>query len=174
MMCALRKFLRNRTGVASVEMALMLPVLFAFMFTTFEGGYYLWTEHKVIKGVRQGARYAARLPFSNFACSSAGTVTSLSNELGADVYDDIRNVVVYGNAAGTGHPKVRGWTRDDISISIDCDSGTTTGLYKTKAGGAARVLVNTVVDYPAIYGLLGFDTGALKVRAQAQAAVAGA
>lgn len=174
MMGRIRHLLRNHCGVVSVEMALMTPILFAFMFTTFEAGYYLWTEHKVIKGVRQGARYAARLPFANYSCSSAGEITTLTNEAGANVYDAVRNVVVYGNAAGSGFPKVKGWGRDDISISISCDAGTTTGLYGSQQGGAARVLVNTVVDYPAIYGLLGFDTSGLKVRAQAQAAVGGA
>ena len=57
-------------------MALVLPMLFALMFTTFEGGAYMWTEHKVVKGVRDGARYAARLPFDYYDCGSPSLVDS--------------------------------------------------------------------------------------------------
>lgn len=167
-MMRLRPLLRDRRGVASVEMALMLPILFAFMFTTFEGGHYLWTEHKVIKGVRQGARYAARLPFSSYNCASTDPTGTTNIPI-----DTIKNVVRTGLPSGQAFSKVRGWTNSDITISVSCDAGTTSGLYSDVAGGAPRVMVSTVVTYPAIYGLLGFDTSDWKVRAQAQAAVSG-
>lgn len=168
MIGAIRKLLRDRRGVASVEMALMTPVVFALMFTTFEGGYYLWTEHKVIKGVRQGARYAARLPFTSYDCSSTTPTGTTDIPL-----NNIKNVVRTGNPTGSGYAKVKGWTNSDITISVSCDSSTATGLYANVTGGAPRVMVSTVVTYPAILGLLGFDTSNVKVRAQAQAAVAG-
>ncbi|GGD57362.1 TadE/TadG family type IV pilus assembly protein [Croceicoccus mobilis] len=164
----LRRLRADRRGVASVEMALATPIVFALMFTAFEGGYYMWTEHKVIKGVRQGARYAARLPFTGVDCS-AGTMAGTT-----DIpIDNIKNVVRTGNPAGTSIPKVRGWVNSNITISISCDSGTKTGLYSEAGDGAPIVTVSTVVAYPAIIGLLGFDTRNVKVRAQAEAAVAG-
>ena len=159
---------RDRRGVASVEMALMTPIVFALMFTTFEGGNYLWTEHKVIKGVRQGARYAARLPFTSYDCSSTAPMGTTDIPL-----DNIKNVVRTGIPSGQAFPKVKGWTNTDITITVSCDSTTQTGLYETVTGGAPRVTVSTVVAYPALLGLLGFDTTNVKVRAQAQAAVAG-
>jgi Flp pilus assembly protein TadG len=168
MMRRIRNLLRDRRGVASVEMALMTPVVFALMFTCFEGGYYLWTEHKVIKGVRQGARYAARLPFTSYDCASTAPTGTTDIPL-----DNIKNVVRTGLPSGLAYPKVKGWTNSDITITVSCDSSTTTGLYKDVTGGAPRVMVSTVVTYPAILGLLGFDTSNVKVRAQAQAAVAG-
>ena len=69
------KFLGNSNASAGAEMALMMPILFALIFTTFEGGNYMWTEHKVLKGVRDGARYAARLPFEYYSCTSPTLVT---------------------------------------------------------------------------------------------------
>lgn len=182
MIARVRHLLRDLGGVASVEFALITPVVFALMFTAFEGGHYLWTEHKVIKGVRLGARYAARLPFSNFSCPGAAEITSLTRADGSDAFDDIREVVVYGKIQDevdesgaskiTSNPKVKGWTKEDVAITLSCDPTTTTGIYSGKSG-APRILVNTVVDYPAIYGLLGFDTSKVVVRAQAEAAAAG-
>lgn len=168
MIASLRHLLRDRRGVASVEFALMTPVVFALMFTAFEGGHYLWTEHKVIKGVRQGARYAARLPFASYSCGSTTPTGTTDIPL-----DNIKNVVRTGIPSGQAFPKVKGWTNGDITITVSCNSSFDEGLYSNTTGGAPRVLVSTVVTYPAILGLLGFDTSDVKVRAQAQAAVAG-
>ena len=160
---------RNRSGVASVEMALMIPVLFAFMFTTFEAGNYLWTDHKIIKATRQGARYVARLPFSSFNCAT-GTVEN------ATMLAQVKTTMRTGSPTGAGSIKVRGWTDSDISITVSCISnsslGTDKGLYTSK-GSAPVVTVSSRVKYPAIVGLLGFDTSNTFVRSQAQAAVTG-
>ena len=69
-MRAPRSFLANRSGTAAVEMALSLPIILVLIFSTFEGAHFLWSQHKVIKGVRDGARYAARLPFSKYPCAT--------------------------------------------------------------------------------------------------------
>jgi hypothetical protein len=159
------RLLRTDRGTAAVEMALILPMAMALLFGGFEAGNYMLTEHKVIKGVRDGARYAARLSFDNFDCS------------GTDVPDpaltQIRNVTRTGNPAG-GRVRVNGWgsSPNDVTVTMDCDLTTNTGLYRDR-GSAPRVLVATRVNYPSILGLLGFDTRGAVVRAQAQAAVMG-
>ena len=73
--------LRGESGTAAAELALCLPMVMALMFGSFEAGNYMLTEHKVIKGVRDGARYAARLPFANFDCATGEVADS-------DVEDD--------------------------------------------------------------------------------------
>lgn len=168
MMRRFRSFLCDRSGVASVEMALMLPVLFAFMFTTFEAGHYLWTEHKVIKATRQGARYIARLPFDSFDCTN-GTIEN-------PMVEGIKNAMRTGSTQG-GVSKVKGWDNNNsIVVRVNCVSnstmGTDKGLY-TKLGEAPVVTVSSLIEYPAIVGLLGFDTSNTFVRGQAQAAVVG-
>ena len=50
MMRGFRPFLRDARGAAAAEMALMLPLLVVMLFVTFEGGYFLWNEHKVVTG----------------------------------------------------------------------------------------------------------------------------
>lgn len=166
---ALSSILRDTRAAAAAEMALALPMLFALMFTMFEAGNYFLAEHQVLKGVREGARYAARLDLSNFDCSS----TSIAD---STIEDNIQNVTVAGRITG-GTIRVQGWDVDDVTVSVSCgaDSGTTykTGLYKDITQSAApKVQVSTVLDYQPLMGLLGFGFPA-KLRAQSQAAVMG-
>lgn len=156
---------RREGGTAAAEFALCVPMMMALMFGSFEGGNYLLTEHKVIKGVRDGARYAARQPFDAFDCTS-GTVTD------TNVQTNIIAVTRTGQAGIGGAVRVSGWDASEVSVSISCDDTTKTGLYE-ELGTAPRVLVATTVPYPSILGLLGFNTGGAVVRAQAQAAVMG-
>lgn len=158
--------LRGESGTAAAELALCLPMVMALMFGSFEAGNYMLTEHKVIKGVRDGARYAARLPFASFDCAT-GQVADI------DVESEIKNVTRTGSPTG-GFIRVSGWGDDptDVSVSVSCDDTTATGLYRDY-GTAPRVLVSTTVPYPSILGTLGFDTDGAVVRAQAQAAVMG-
>lgn len=164
-MMRLARLVRGDSGSAAAELALCLPMVMALLFGSFEAGNYMLTEHKVIKGVRDGARYAARLPFANYDCAS-GTVTD------ADVEDDIIAVTRTGRAGTGGAVRVSGWDAAEVSVTISCDDTTNTGLYRDY-GTAPRVLVATTVPYPSILGTLGFDTDGAVVRAQAQAAIMG-
>ena len=158
-------FLRDQGGTAAAELALCLPMMMALIFGGMEGGNYLLTEHKVIKGVRDGARYAGRLSFSNYDCAS-GTVSNTAVE------DNIIAVTRTGQPGTGGVARVKGWDASKVSVTVSCDNSYASGLYRTY-GTAPRVLVSTVVQYPSILGLLGFDTSGAVVRAQAQAAVMG-
>ena len=163
-MMRLSRFLRHDRGTAAVEMALILPMAMALMFGGFEAGNYMLTEHKVIKGVRDGARYAGRLSFDNYNCATS--------EVSDTAEAQIIAVTRTGQPSGDGMVRVSGWGTDEVFVSLSCDSTTDTGLY-SDMGVAPRVLVSTVVAYPSILGLLGFDTSGAVVRAQAQAAVMG-
>ena len=85
---------------------------------------------------------------------------------------EIKNLTRTGAISG-GTSKVPGWADDDITVSVQCNATYTTGLYSGIAGGAPTVTVATVVEYPSILGLLGFDTSGAVVRGQANAAVTG-
>lgn len=163
----LSRFLRDSSAAAAAEMALAMPILFALMFTTFEGGNYMWTEHKVVKAVRDGARYAGRLSFDYYDCDSA-TILDAARET------EIKNLTRTGQISG-GTPKVKDWADDDITVTVECedDLAYQNGLYSTFADGVPHVTVSTVVPYPSLLGLLGFDTSGLGVRAQANAPVTG-
>ena len=75
MIALLRPFLRNSRGAAGAEMALLLPLLTVILFGGMETGHFFWTEHQVLKAVRDGSRFAARHEFSLFDCD-AGTIDS--------------------------------------------------------------------------------------------------
>ena len=61
---------RCKSGAAAAEMALALPLLLILICGCAELGNYFLDEHRLIKAVRDGARYAARQDIGNFtACS---------------------------------------------------------------------------------------------------------
>src|SRR3546814_16622191 len=77
-------------------MALVWPMLILLMFGSFELGNYFLDEHVVLKAVRDGARYAARQNFTTMPCSGTPTADAA-----------IKNLVRYGNIAGSGDPRLR-------------------------------------------------------------------
>ena len=161
-----RQFGRDRRGAAGAEMALILPLLLALMFGGLEAGAYLWTEHKVIKGVRDGARFAARQPFAGCASPTGTRLTQ------------IQNLTRTGHLTG-GAPRVSGWSNADVTVTVTCvardiNGFSGSGLYKAQTSGAPHVTVSTRIAYPSLFGMLGFDTTGVVVRASANAAVTGA
>ena len=172
-MGGLRTFLRDRSGAAAAEMALLLPLLVTLLFVTFEGGYFLWSEHKVVKGVRDGARYAGRLPFARYAnCPVAPATPPGAVALPAVIQEVTRT----GKLSG-GTPVIRGWENSHVTVTCDHVAGTG-GLYDTNGGRAPRVVVSAAVPYPSspvtdIAEVFGFDAGSITLRASAQSSVMG-
>jgi len=159
----LRFFLADSRGSAAAEMALLVPLLVVLLLGTFEGGYFMWSEHKVVKGVRDGARYAARNDLNNFTCPST---------IDSTLVTDVQNLTRTGTVDGSGTAAVPGWVNSDITVTLSCDDTTDTGIYAA-LGTAPRVKVSATVPYPSLFGTLGFDTSSLQLNASAQAAVIG-
>jgi len=164
----LGRLVRSQRGAAAAEMALITPLLLTIMFGGFEAGAYLWTEHKVIKGVRDGARFAARQPFSSFSCSALTDTAALAA---------VKNLTRTGELSG-GSAKVSGWTDAQVAVTVSCqapvaNSYTAGGLYTNQTGGAIKVTVSTTVPYPSLFKTLGFDATGAVVKSSANAAVMG-
>lgn len=160
-MSRLLAFLRDRNGSAATEFALMLPLMVVIIFAGLEGGYYLFNEHRVIKSVREGSRYAGRLAWSNYDCTS-GTIDATAAQ-------NIRNVTRTGSPGGT-TARISGWSDAQVTVSLDCDATTTTGIFiGNGTNGAPRVTVSAQTTYPSLFnGLVGIDdTAALAASAQA-------
>lgn len=159
-------FQRDTRGTASVEMALMLPMLVALLFGGLEGGYYFWSEHRVVKAVRDGARYAGRQSFDQYNCTTTSTTTATR--------DAIKNLTRTGTLDGTGAPLIPGWVDGNTTVTVaPCNTATATGLFLTQANGAIRVTVSTDVAYRSLFSSLGFTTATLRLRASQQAVVMG-
>lgn len=52
------KFVRNDRAASGVEFALVVPVLFVFLFGTIDVGRYMWTLNQAEKATQMGARFA--------------------------------------------------------------------------------------------------------------------
>lgn len=158
----IRLFLKDQRGAAAAEMALILPLILPLMFATFEGAYYMVCEHQVVTGVRNAARYAARLDFSQYACP-AGTFSGSTAT--------VQNLARTGQLTG-GSARVSGWVNSDVTVTVTCASGTS-GIYAATAGNAPKVRVSSQFNYPSLMGQLGFTQATIRIGASAESPVMG-
>lgn len=176
----LRLLRSDRKGSAAVEMALVMPLLLALMFGSAEIGNYFMNEHSLIKAVRDGARFAARRPFSG-PNNDYPTCTTVTNAL----RDDTRNVVMNGylSTAGIVMPNI---SAGNITVSTTCTANAggqpMQGIYNNRgtvcggapATGCAQVVtVSATVPYRSILGAFGFKGLGMQLNATSQAAVGG-
>jgi len=160
-MIRLRAFVRDESGAAAAEMALMLPLLLIMMFGGLEAGHYFYTEHRIVKAVRDGARYAGRLPFDAYDCAG-GTAERAS---------DIQAVTRTGSIQGT-IPLIKNWEPSDIDVNVTC-ADMASGIFTGNGDKAAIVTVAATAPYPSLFGALGLLDADINVAANAQAVVNG-
>lgn len=98
---------RNR-GAVLVEMVLVTPILLFIMLATAEITRAFVDHNTLTKAVRNGARHLA-----SFAFEGTTGVVWVSSALSAET----RNLVVYGNIAGTGTPVLSGLTSANITVT---------------------------------------------------------
>lgn len=171
----IRHFLGSTGGAAAAEMALLLPLLTVLLFGGMEVGGFLWSEHQVIKSVRNGARFAGRQDFSNFVCDADNLGT-------ADAA--VRNLIRTGTVDGSVSPVIRTWTAadDGITILVGCQTGedySTSGIYADQSGSdtpavesARFVQISVALPYPSLFEDLGYLNGQT-ISATAQSPVMG-
>jgi hypothetical protein len=160
-------------GTAAAEMALITPMMIALMFGSFELGNYFLSEHVVVKAVRDGARYAGRLSFSEYDCANTANAQRDARD------GKIRNVVRTGQVAEMSPdiPRLNGWTDatedSTITVNVACSATTIGGIYTGKAGGAPVVTVSASVPYISLLGIVGLANDTLTLNANSQATVNG-
>ena len=86
----------NERGSTLVEFAIGVTVFVTVMFAVLEFGRALWVHNALSDAARRGARYAV--------LNSAGSS------------DQVKNIVVYGNAAGTGQPMLNNLTTANVNV----------------------------------------------------------
>ncbi|MFM5885213.1 MAG: TadE/TadG family type IV pilus assembly protein [Novosphingobium sp.] len=155
-------FARDQQGAAAVELALVLPLLLALTFIMFDAANYAWSEHKVVMGVRDAARYAGRQDFSKYTCPSTIDNTVLT---------PIKNLARTGQLSG-GDAKVAGWVDGDVTVALNCTAGTG-GLYGVVGNNAPRVTVSTKLTYTSLFSAFGLRIVSLKIGASAESPVMG-
>ena len=128
--------LQRQRGLATVEMTLVLPVLLFLVLATAELGHAFIQYNALTRAVRDGARYLSERALNG----QTGVLQLKATDMVAT-----RNLVVYGNAGGTGQPTLRGLNTNQV-------------LIVTMANNNFTVQVNypyTPMIAPAIPGLLG-------------------
>ena len=91
-----KRFKSNEQGATLVEFSIAATVFLVVVFGVIEFGRALWTHNALSDAARRGARYA--------------TLHS------ATEIEQVRNVVVYGNAEGTGTPMIPNLTTENVSV----------------------------------------------------------
>ncbi|HEV2885084.1 MAG TPA: TadE/TadG family type IV pilus assembly protein [Pyrinomonadaceae bacterium] len=91
--------LKNERGVQLVELAIVVPILVMLFAATAEFGRYFYEYTTLSKASRAGARYLATAPVLPAEDVAA------------------KNIVVYGNTAGTGSPILYGLTTANVTIT---------------------------------------------------------
>ena len=89
------------------EFAIVLPVLLLLLFGVTELGRLIVRYNTLTKAVQDGARYAA-------AYGLLGTTGAVNVD--AQLIADVRNIIVYGNKAGTGSPQLAGLQPSQIQV----------------------------------------------------------
>lgn len=107
------RFQRDDRGMQLVELAIALPVLILLFAAVAEFGRYFQAYTTLAKGTRVSARYLAT-----------------ARTTGCDDLD-AKNLVVYGNMAGTGSPIVNGLTVNNVTITRLNAAGGTNGFPST-------------------------------------------
>jgi Flp pilus assembly protein TadG len=119
-------------GATLVEFSIAAAVFMASMFAVIEFGRLLWVHNALSDAARRGARYAA--------------VHS------ADDVANVKNVVVYGNADGSGQPLVNNLTTTNVQVnysSFNVNKGTVTVSITNYQFQFVVPLIGTTIDMPA-------------------------
>ena len=166
-MTGFRRMRSEDGGAAAAEMALVLPLLMMILFGSFEVGHFFYSAHIANKGVRDGARFAARQNFVLLGCGPSV----------ADAPTDtrIKEVTRTGQPAN-GTPRIFGWDNTEVTVTVTCvttGSFATAGIYTGLTGGARKVEVSAAVPYPSLFRFVGINSSALSINARSEAAVMG-
>jgi len=163
-----RQLLHDRLGNAAAEMALILPLLLALLYGSIEGGHFIWTQHKLVEAVRNGARFAGRLPIQEL-CDGETVIASQAR------IAEIKLMTRTGQTGSATAPAlVPGWDDSEVGVAIACHAFVDTGIYSDLAQPGAVVTVTArSVPYPSLFGALGFINLDMRLGAKSSAPVIG-
>jgi Flp pilus assembly protein TadG len=123
----LSRFRRDERGVQLLELAIVLPILLVLFGAVAEFGRYFYEYTTVAKAARVGARYLV-----------SKSVNSATN------YEaNAKNLVVFGNIAGTGSPVLTGLNTSNVVVQYQ---GGTTGVPDTVKVSIVNYKHKSVVD----------------------------
>jgi Flp pilus assembly protein TadG len=126
---------RRQRGIMTVEFIIVAPLLMLLLLAITEFGHAFYQYNALTKSVRDGARYLAQ----NAVFGNTPTII-----IDATDTTETTNLVVYGNTAGTGSPKLPGLATSHITVS--CLGG------GTACPGVEHIVVSARYPYQSIMG----------------------
>ena len=132
----LRSVWRDSGGTATVEAAIILPVLFALVFGVFEFSWSIWQQHLISTGIRDAARYIARS----------------ANPNDPMIKQNAKYLATTGAIDGN-TLRVRGWTAGYVDVSYNFINNPTgdNGLTEFRGGPVVEsVTVSTIFTVPSL------------------------
>ena len=171
-----RAMVRDSSGAAAAEMALVTPLLLIIMMGSVELGNFFLDEHVLLKGVRDGARFAARQGFASYT-GCGGSAASVPTAVSGGT----KLIVSKGTLNSSDPDLLPNWTTATFTVNMSCATaagGTTlggiyTGNVTGTAGMAPAVTVTASVPYRPVLASFGFTGIGLSLNASEQAAVMG-
>ena len=154
------RFLRDRDGAAMVEMAAILPFLLALGCGVFEFGAFFYQYQQVESGVRDAARYMARVSDTSSAspCGTSGCTSPCDPGVLAAKVNNAKDIAVMGSIGGATQ-RVSWFTEANVTVDYTTVianpliSGYPT--YRGSTGGIRIIKVSTASSYPGV-GFLSF------------------
>jgi Flp pilus assembly protein TadG len=131
---AVKRFHRNDEGVALVEFAILLPMLVLVFAVIIEGGRLMWSYQSAAAGVRDAARYLARVAPSNI-CTSGGSVAGYTAMLETIVRTRTGGAAIFPT----------GITINSVTPGLICD---VSGTYRISPTPVATVSASLTVTFP--------------------------
>jgi Flp pilus assembly protein TadG len=116
----LHRFRRAEDGSALVEFAISLPLILVVSFGTIDSMRLFWSYQAAVAGVRDAARYVARMAPDNICTTGA----SLADHLSARSVNPttIIDSTLFANAAGSRAVYTGGVTITNVTTGITCVS----------------------------------------------------
>jgi Flp pilus assembly protein TadG len=155
---ALKNAWRDKDGSALVEASLLTPLLVSLYFGVFDFSWYFYNQQLVEAGVRDAARYMARIELTN-----GNTNPCAQNDRNGVLYTtDAANIAVTAQTS-SGTARVTGWTASDVTISCVASPSLSTGVYAD--GSASMTIISATTNFadPSLgfFALLGLSTPSL-------------
>ncbi len=129
----LRRLRRDENGAALVEFAIMLPLTLVTFAMIIEGSRLMWSYQATAAGVRDAARYLARVAPATI-CANGGSVATYSAQL--------KSIIENNSSGNTLFPS--GISVTSVTPSLTCVAGT----FRISPAPVAQVQANLQITFP--------------------------
>jgi hypothetical protein len=156
MLTGMQRLDRSDEGSALIEGAIIVPVLCILLFGAYEFSWFFYQQHLISTGLRDAARYLARLP----APCNPASFTWYIDQVSA------KNLATSGSISG-GAIRVKGWTAANVRLACTpIDNPRPSGLSTFRGGPTIYVVTaSTRFIDPTLgfFGFLGLKSPAISV-----------